>query len=88
MSTAAVLLPLTAATESQIRAGAPNASLSAAAQLNFKIIIPTVIYLQVGRDGVITSAGARKSSAHEAICTRDGHSVLAGSRLVCTASMP
>jgi hypothetical protein len=124
MSSAALLLPLTAATESQIRTGGPSASLSATAQLNFKIIIPKVLYLQVGREGdriegpqtvgimsnshnialnaslrtpladgfargnVILSAGARKAIAQEAICTLDGQAALAGSRLVCTASMP
>ena len=86
--TAALLLPLTAATESQIKSAAPNAALSATAQLNFKIIIPKVLYLQVGRDGVILNAGARKGLAQEALCTLDGQSTLAGSRLVCTASMP
>jgi hypothetical protein len=131
MSAVAVLLPLTAATESQIRSGAPSASLSATAQLNFKIIIPKVLYLQVGREGdriegpqtvaimsnshnvelnaslrtapadssahgadgpahgsVILSAGVRKAIAQEALCTLDGQPALAGSRLVCTASMP
>ena len=88
MSTAALLLPLTAATESQSRTGAPNASLSATAQLNFKIIIPKVLYLQVGRDGVILSTGARKAIAQEAICALDGQSAVAGGRLLCTASMP
>jgi hypothetical protein len=88
MSTAALLLPLTAATESQIRTGAPSASLSASAQLNFKIIIPKVLYLQVGRDGVTLSAGARKAMAQKAVCTVDGQPALAASRLVCTASMP
>jgi hypothetical protein len=52
MATAALLLPLTAATESQIRTGATSTSLSATAQLNFKIIIPKVLYLQLGREGV------------------------------------
>jgi hypothetical protein len=51
MGTTALLLPLTAVTESQIRTGGPSTSLSATAQLNFKIIIPKVLYLQVGREG-------------------------------------
>lgn len=50
ISTAALLLPLTAATESDTRVGALGAALSATAQLNFKIIIPQVLYLQVGRE--------------------------------------
>jgi hypothetical protein len=88
MSTAAVLLPLTAATESQVRNGTANASLSATAQLNFKIIIPTVLYLQVGPDGVILGDAARKPSAQQTRCTPDGKPAVAGSRLICTASMP
>ena len=88
MSTAAVLLPLTAATESQVRSGTSNASLSATAQLNFKIIIPTVLYLQVGPDGAILGDGARKANAQQTRCTPDGKPALAGSRLICTASMP
>jgi hypothetical protein len=88
MGTAALLLPLTAVTESQVRTGTPSTSLSATAQLNFKIIIPKVLYLQVGREGVILSTGARKAIAPAALCTLDGESALAGSRLVCTASMP
>jgi hypothetical protein len=51
MGTVGLVLPLTAATESQIRTGAPSAPLSATAQLNFKITIPKVLYLQVGREG-------------------------------------
>jgi hypothetical protein len=124
MSSAALLLPLTAATESQIGIGAPSASLTATAQLNFKIIIPKVLYLHVGRErdgiegsqtvaimsnshnvalnaslrtaladssargNVILSAGAGRAIAQEALCTLDGRPAVAGSRLVCTASMP
>ena len=104
MSTAALLLPLTAATESQIRSGAPSASLSATAQLNFKIIIPKVLYLRVGRDGVILSTGAGKGIAQEALCSLDqqrplsvaapsdsavtGRHPVTAGRLLCTASMP
>jgi len=51
MSATVLLLPLTAATESQIRTGMPSTSLSATAQLNFKIVIPKVLYLRVGREG-------------------------------------
>jgi hypothetical protein len=88
ISGAALLLPLTAATESQIRIGSPSASASATAQLNFKIIIPKVLYLRVGRDGVILSGSAGKAMAQMAVCSSDGQPVLAGSRLICTASMP
>jgi hypothetical protein len=88
MSAVALLLPLTAATESQLRSEAPSASLSATAQINFKIVIPKALFLQVGREGVILRTGARKGIASEPLCTSSGESGLAGSRLVCTASMP
>jgi hypothetical protein len=48
MGIAISLLPLTAVPESRVGTGAPNAPLSSAAHLNFKIIIPKVLYLQVG----------------------------------------
>ena len=51
MSTAALLLPLTAATDSRVQTGAPGTAVSAAAQVNFKIIIPTVLYLHLGSGG-------------------------------------
>lgn len=144
IGTAALLLPLTAATESEMRAGAPGSALSATAQLNFKVIIPKVLYLRVGGEGaaiegpntvaimsnsrmvalnaslrtaqrhnaslgtaqsdrssphpaesdsspwgnVILSTGGHKAIAQEASCTLDGQPARAGSRLICTASMP
>jgi hypothetical protein len=48
MGIAISLLPLTAVPESRVRTGAANAPLSATAHLNFKIVIPKVLYLQVG----------------------------------------
>jgi hypothetical protein len=80
ISGAALLLPLTAATESQLRSGTQSASLSATAQLNFKIIIPKVLSLEVAQEGIINSP--------HTLCALDGKPALAGSRLICTASMP
>lgn len=48
MSTAALLLPLTAATDSRIQTPAANSSVSTPAHVDFKIVIPQVLYLQVG----------------------------------------
>jgi hypothetical protein len=48
MSATALLLPLTVVPESRIQTGAPRAALSATAHVNFKIIIPKVLYLHVG----------------------------------------
>jgi hypothetical protein len=88
MIIAAVLLPLTAATESQVRSASPSASLSALAQINFKIVIPKALLLQVGREGVLLSAGTRRGVVHEARCTSEGKTSLEPGRVVCTASMP
>lgn len=57
ISTAALLLPLMAVPESRIQTGAASAALSATAHVNFKIIIPTVLSLQVG-SGSDRAAGA------------------------------
>jgi hypothetical protein len=44
---AALLLPLSAAPESHIQAQSANATSNSAAHVNFKIIIPKVLYLHV-----------------------------------------
>jgi hypothetical protein len=58
IGSAALLLPLTAATESHLQTGATNAGLSATAQVNFKIVIPRVLYLHLagGSEGAQTVA--------------------------------
>jgi hypothetical protein len=48
ISGAALLLPLTAVPESRIDAGSASAASSAIAHVNFKIVIPQVLYLRVG----------------------------------------
>ena len=48
LSIVALLLPLMAEPESHLQMAAPNAPLSPSAHVNFKIIIPKVLYLQVG----------------------------------------
>jgi hypothetical protein len=54
MSGAALLLPLTAVPESRIESGTARTASSAMAHVNFKIIIPQVLYLRVGpgKDGL------------------------------------
>jgi hypothetical protein len=51
-STAALLLPLTAVAESHLQAGT-GAALVATAQVNFKIVIPKVLSMQVGDSGPV-----------------------------------
>jgi hypothetical protein len=63
MSTASLLLPLTAASESHVQAAAPTARLTATASVNFKIVIPKVLSLQMS-DGSLV-AGRADSDHHE-----------------------
>jgi hypothetical protein len=48
MSVAALLLPLMVAAESHIQTEAARAASATTARVNFKIIIPTVLYMHVG----------------------------------------
>ena len=65
--TATLLVPSTAVPESRVGTGAPNAALSAAAHLNFKIIVPKVLYLRVG------SAYERLLGAQTVAVMSNGH---------------
>jgi hypothetical protein len=93
---AALLLPLTAVPESQIETGTASTAPSVTAHVNFKIVIPQVLYLRVGpgNDGlkVLLNASAKKSIAREAQCTPTPATVGTASAftrpIVCTASMP
>jgi hypothetical protein len=58
MSTASLLLPLTAASESHVQTAAPTARVTAAASVNFKIVIPKVLSLQMS-DGSSLSLDAQ-----------------------------
>ncbi len=54
MGTAALLLPFMAVPESHVQTGTVNTAASATAHVNFKIIIPPVLYLSVagGNNGI------------------------------------
>jgi hypothetical protein len=47
MSTAALLMPMMAAPESHVQTAAASTATNAAAHVNFKIVIPTVLYLRM-----------------------------------------
>jgi hypothetical protein len=47
MSSAALLVPMAAVPESRVQTAEPGAALQATAHLNFKIVIPKVLYLRV-----------------------------------------
>jgi hypothetical protein len=52
---AAVFLPLAASSDSQVQTGAPDATVSASARLDFRIIIPTVLALRIGENATVAS---------------------------------
>jgi hypothetical protein len=70
----AALLPLMAAADSRLQGAAPGAALSAGAHVDFKIVIPEVLYLRSGgaekvsimsnARNVTLSATAPESEAH------------------------
>jgi hypothetical protein len=57
IATLALLMPLMAAAESHIESGAAAAALDATAHLNFKIVIPKVIYLRVASEPELIAGG-------------------------------
>ncbi len=69
MRTASLLLPLTAASESHVQTAAPTAAVTAPASVNFKIVIPKVLSLQLG-DGSGLSL-----DAHSVSIMSNGHTV-------------
>jgi hypothetical protein len=58
MSTAALLLPLMVAADSHVQTKSANAASVAASHVDFKIVIPTVLYLHVGSANDRTTRGA------------------------------
>jgi hypothetical protein len=78
MSTAALLMPMMAAPESHVQTAAMSAATNAAAHVNFKIVIPTVLYLRMG------SANDRGDGAKTVTIMSNGRHVM----LNATASSP
>src|SRR5713226_4513557 len=58
MSMAALLLPLMVAADSHIQMKAPSAALAATSHVDFKIVIPTVLYMHVESANDRTTRGA------------------------------
>lgn len=87
MSATALLLPLTVVPESRIQTGAARGALSATAHVNFKIIIPKILYLHVG-GGNDCIAGARNVALNATVRTPAGAPADDTHQVVCTASMP
>ena len=103
MSATALLLPLTVVPESRIQTGAARAALSATAHVNFKIIIPKILYLHVGggndciagAETVAIMSNSRNVTLNATVRTpavapadSRGRVSVDGHQVVCTASMP
>jgi hypothetical protein len=101
LGTAALLLPLSAAPESHIQAqttkAATDTASSAAAHVDFKIIIPRVLSLHVpdADTAAVATAAAATAALNRVSVTSNGHHVAltstvrsAAGRIICTASMP
>ena len=103
MSATALLLPLTVVPESRIQTGAARAALNATAHVNFKIIIPKILYLHVGggndcvagAETVAIMSNSRSVTLNATVRTpaaapadSRGRASVDTQQVVCTASMP
>src|SRR5271154_3866795 len=70
MSTAALLMPMMAAPESHVQTGAASTAVNAAVHVNFKIVIPTVLYLRMA------SANDRSGGAKMLTVMSNGRNVM------------
>jgi hypothetical protein len=70
MSTAALLMPMMAVPESHVQTAAASTATNAAAHVNFKIVIPTVLYLRMG------SANDRGEGAKTVTIMSNGRNVM------------
>jgi hypothetical protein len=102
LGTAALMLPLSAAPESHIQAQTTNAAAGATAHVNFKIIIPRVLYLHVSDADTVAvmsnshnvaltatvPSTAGSGAARKTIAQDAVCEAPAASRVICTLSMP
>jgi hypothetical protein len=94
MSSAALLLPIAAVPESRIASDEAGAALQATAHVNFKIVIPKVLYLHVGleeeRDPdaqtVAVMSNSRNVWLTATVRTRDDHSRAARGSVILSAA--
>jgi hypothetical protein len=93
MSSAALLLPVAAVPESSIQSEGASTAVQATAHVNFKIVIPKVLYLQVGsgdhRDAdaetVAVMSNSRNVWLTATVRTRDEHSRAARGNVILSA---
>jgi hypothetical protein len=91
---AALLLPSTAVPESRVATGSAGAALTATARLNFRIIIPRVLYVQVGSvsdpgpgpDKVSVMTNSHNASLNATLRTPDSKTPERGSLILSGAA--
>ena len=95
MGSAALLLPMAAVPESRIQSEGASTALQATAHVNFKIVIPKVLYLHVGPgndredadgDTVAIMSNSRNVWLTATVRTRDDHSRAARGNVILSAS--
>lgn len=92
LGTAALLLPLSATPESHIQAPTTNSKSGATARVDFKIIIPRVLYLHVSDTAAVDTPPntvAVMSNSHNVALTatvRSGTGSVAGSLILSAAA--
>lgn len=94
VSSAALLLPIAAVPESRIQSEGAGTALQATAHVNFKIVIPKVLYLHVGQDidrdaeaqTVAVMSNSRNVWLTATVRTRDDHSQAARGNTILSAA--
>ena len=84
IGSAALLLPWAAVPESRVETAAANTALQATAHVNFKIVIPQVLYLHVGADAAPADTVAIMSNSRNVWLTATVRS--SDDRIVARAS--
>ncbi len=93
MGSAALLLPIAAVPESRIETAGASTAVQATAHVNFKIVIPKVLYLHVGTgnddanpETVAVMSNSRNVWLTATVRTRDDHSRAARGNVILSAA--
>jgi hypothetical protein len=94
MSVAALLLPSVVTAESHIQTKAASAASTATAHVNFKIVIPTALYMQVGNASdrasgaqtVAIMSNSRNVTLNATIRTRDSDALARGNVILSASA--
>ena len=94
LGSAALLLPVAAVPESRIQSEAPSGAVQATAHVNFRIVIPKVLYLHVGTgderdpdpETVAVMSNNRNVWLTATVRTRDDHPRAARGNIILSAT--